>query len=177
LAGLDLAEGWVLGGLLAQPALYEKVREDISLSLFILLRPLAEVLVEYLENHGDLAACNLAEIASTLGDGELVRQAIQLERKASEWLDPNLSPSHVKMLAQSRGDRGLTIELVLHDSLKQLKDARGGEDPGVTADLGTDDANDTQPLTPEQQQLKELMGLVEKKARQGPDRSNVGLGR
>jgi hypothetical protein len=175
---LDKAEGLVLGALLAEPALYDKVREEMSILLFVKLRGLAASLIEFLENHSDPGECSLVEVTSELGDEELVRQAIELERTASEWLDPQMSPSHMKMLAQSRGDRGLTQEVVLRDSLKQLQEARGGEDPGVTADLDGPggEGGDGGEISEEERKLKELRGLVEKK-RRGEDLRNVGLGR
>ena len=69
LTGMLLAEAWVLGALLAEPALYGKIREEMNLGLFQYFRPLAEQVVEYQENSPELASCSLTEFISSL-DGE-----------------------------------------------------------------------------------------------------------
>ncbi len=146
LKGLDAAEGWLLGALLAQPPLYEKLRDEMSLTMFITFRALAERLLELFENHPDLAACSLAELISDLDNPLLVGEAIELERKTSDWLDPaNLSPSQLKLLKQSLDDRGQTLTTVAYDSLKELRSARGNEDPAIASDL---DANTIRPDIP-----------------------------
>ena len=150
LKGLDAAEGWLLGALLTQPALYEKVRNDLSLSLFQTFHALANVLIEYFDNHSDLAACSLAELTTTLEESgnaapsaasELVRQAIELEQKTSEWLEPsNLSPNHAKLLQLLTTDRGLTLETLVLDHLKELQSVRWGgkTDPAVDSDFAAE---------------------------------------
>ncbi len=96
LKGLDAAEAWLLGALLAQPPLYDSLREELSLTLFSTFQNLANVLIEYFDNHPDLAACTLAELSSTIDDPELLRQAIELEKKTADWLDPSqFSPAQV----------------------------------------------------------------------------------
>ncbi len=154
LKGLDAAEGWLLGALLAQPPLYEKLRDDLSLTLFITFHDLASHLIEYFDNHPDLSACTLAQIISDFdehdagGRGELVRDAIELEQKTSDWLDPaNFSPNQIKLLKQSVDDRGLTLAIVAQDFLHELRTTRAHEDPSITADLG--DADPTTPAAPE----------------------------
>lgn len=146
LKGIAAAEGWLLGTLLVQPVLYDKVREHLSLYLFETFRPLATVLLEYLENAGDLGECSLADLTAALeeqygGEGgaakDLVGQAIELEGRTADWLDPaHLSPNHAKLLQQLADDRGLTLESLLLDSMKELRSKRGMVDPQVAADLG-----------------------------------------
>ncbi|MGN6369985.1 MAG: DNA primase [Phycisphaerae bacterium] len=144
LKGLDAAEGWLLGALLAQPTLYDKLRDDLSLTLFITFRDLASHLIEYFDNHPDLTTCTLAQIISDFDEHvdassapELVREAIELEQKTSDWLDPaNLSPNQIKMLKQSADERGLTLANVAQDSLQELRTARNPEDPSIASDLG-----------------------------------------
>ena len=151
LKGLDAAEGWLLGALLTQPPLYDKLRDDLSLTLFITFHDLASHLIEYFDNHPDLSTCTLAQIISDFdehGAGELVRDAIELEQKTSDWLDPaNFSPNQVKLLKQSVDDRGLSLPNVAQDSLHELRTTRAHEDPSITADLG--DADPTAPPAPE----------------------------
>ncbi|HUO10115.1 MAG TPA: DNA primase [Phycisphaerae bacterium] len=137
LKGLDAAEGWLLGALLAQPPLYEKLRDELSLTLFVTFQDLAAHLLEYFESHTDLTACSFAQLISDLENPELVREAIELEQKTSDWLDPsNLSPNQIKLLKQSVDDRGLTLGGVAQDSLAELRNARRHEDPSIAADLG-----------------------------------------
>jgi DNA primase catalytic core len=146
LKGTAAAEGWLLGALLVQPVLYEKVRDHLSLYLFETFRPLATVLLEYLENAGDLGECSLADLTAALeeqygGEGgsakDLVGQAIELESRTADWLEPShLSPNHAKLLQQLADDRGLTLESLLLDSMKELRSKRGMVDPQVAADLG-----------------------------------------
>jgi hypothetical protein len=109
----------------------------------------------------------------------LVRQAIELERLTSDWLEPQLSPQHVKMLKQSGQDRGLTLELVLRDSLRELHRERGAEDPAVALDLGEEapaEAGDESADTKEEGEAKELKGFLDRRAKRGGDLGHVGLG-
>ncbi len=144
LKGFDAAEGWLLGALLVQPPLFEKMRHDLSLSLFQTFRELATDLLEFLDNHHDLTEVTLADIINHLqesleGDqgAEVTRQAIELERKTSDWQEPGqLSPNHVKLLKHLTEDRGLTLASLAADSLKELQSVRGSADPNVEADFG-----------------------------------------
>jgi hypothetical protein len=161
--------------------MYLKVRDEISLNLFVTFQRLASVVIEYLESHDDPSVCKLADLTTHLEDSELVRQAIELERKASDWLDPQFSPIHNKMLKHSAEDRGLSLEGVIRDSLRQLREERGDEDPGVTADLGPgegDGDGGAEPTDAEAKELEELMALVNRQRRgAGAGLGNVGLGR
>jgi DNA primase len=133
---LDAAEGWLLGALLVQPPLYDTARESLTLNLFTCFRPLATVLLEYLDNHPDLASVQLAELTTMLEEPELVRQAIELEARTADWLEPaSLSPASAKLVQQCADDRGLSLAGLLADALKELQAARGGVDPNVEADL------------------------------------------
>ena len=71
-----------------------------------------------------------------------MRQAIELEAKTADWLEPaNLSPNNAKMLQNLTADRGLSLESLAHDSLKELQNGRlngGTADPNVDADFGGD---------------------------------------
>jgi DNA primase len=141
---LDAAEGWLLGGLLVQPPLYEGVKHDLMLGLFECFRDLATLLLEYLENHSDLAECTLADFTATLEEaageagGELTRQAIELEQRTADWKEPgNLSPASAKLVQQLADDRGLSVEMLIRDSLKELHAARGTEDAAVEAEFGS----------------------------------------
>lgn len=143
LKGLAAAEGWVLGALLAQPLLYDKFRHDLSLSIFQTLTSLAANLIEYLENHPELSEITLADIINHLQElpdaaegAELSRQAIELERKIADWVEPaNFSPNHTKLLQHLTQDRGLSLESLARDSLMELQKARGTTDPQVEADF------------------------------------------
>ncbi|HEY4329047.1 MAG TPA: DNA primase [Phycisphaerae bacterium] len=140
LKGGDAAEGWLLGCLLVEPPLFGKVREDISLTLFKTFPALAAGLLEFFDNHQELADCSFSEIISTLQDmnAELVRQAIELEAKTADWLEPaNFSPNHTKMLQHLTKDRGMTLEILAQDSLKELRSTRSTTDPQVEADFAT----------------------------------------
>jgi DNA primase len=136
LKGLAAAEAWLLGAILAQPPLYDSLRDDLSLTLFHTFQPLASILIEYYDNHPDLAACSLAELTSAIDDPFLLRQVIELDKKTSDWLEPQFSPNQNKMLKQATDERGLTLASVANDSLKELRHARSIEDPAITADLG-----------------------------------------
>jgi DNA primase len=173
LKGFDAAEGWLLGCLLVQPALFESVRQDLSLNLFECFRPLASRLLEFFENHDDLAGCTLPELLHFLeeeGDAELVRQTIELEDKTGEWLEPsNLSPIHTKMLQHHYADRGLSLATLLRDSLKELQSSRGTTDPAVDSDFGQDGVGDSAgtpsgPADEESAALQELQSLVNKRS-------------
>jgi DNA primase len=155
LKGLAAAEGWVLGALLAQPLLYDKLRHDLSLSLFQALTSLAANLIEYLENHPELSDITLADLINHLQElpdptegAELSRQAIELERKTTDWLEPaNLSPNHAKLLQHLTQDRGLSLESLARDSLVELQKARGTTDPQVEADFA--EPADNPPAAPQ----------------------------
>jgi hypothetical protein len=136
LKGLAAAEAWLLGAILAQPVLYDSLREELSLTLFQTFQPLASLLIEYFDNQPELSACTLAELTNAIEDPALLRQAIELEKKTSDWLDPQFSPNQNKMLKQATDDRSLTLSGVARDSLRELRAARGVEDPAVAADLG-----------------------------------------
>ena len=152
LKGLDAAEGWLLGALLVEPPLFGKIRSEVSLTLFHSLENLATALLAYFDNHAELADCTLPEILHALresgGEGEsgeaagaeLVRQAIELEAKTADWLEPaNLSPQHAKLLQNLTKDRGLTLESLVRDSLKELQAARWAgatTDPQLDAEFG-----------------------------------------
>jgi len=186
LKGLAAAESWLLGALLVEPALYLKIRDDMSLNLFVTFHQLAGVLIEYLENHDDPNLCKLTDLTTQMedwGEGELIRQAIELEKKTSDWLDPQFSPLHNKMLKNSADDRGLSLESVIRDSLRQLHEARGNEDPNITADLGPQRKSEIEgeaSTDAEAKELEELKALVDRQKRRGGgggDLGNVGLGR
>jgi len=131
LKGLGVAEGWVLGCLLTEPPIYLNVRDELSVTLFAeeTLRPLANVVFEYLEGAADLHACNIADFCSHCEDETLVSQAIELEAATSDWLSPgNLSPEHAKLVTQLKNDLGRTCESKLRGALAELKAQRGGQD-------------------------------------------------
>ncbi|HVT80613.1 MAG TPA: hypothetical protein VHM90_08145, partial [Phycisphaerae bacterium] len=97
-------------------------------------------LLELLENHGELTELTLADILNFLqesdGGAELSRQAIELERKISDWQDPaHLSPNHIKLLTHLTQDRGLTPQSLATGALKELQSARGTTDPNVESDF------------------------------------------
>jgi len=174
LKGLDAAEGWFLGALLTQPTLYDQFRDELSLTLFLTFRNLAEVLLEYFDNHPDLSACSLAELTSDIENSELVRQAIELEQKTSDWLDPaNLSPAQLKLLKQSIDDRGQTLTTVAQDSLRELRTARYTEDPAISADLDSD--SPAAPPPTEDAALSDLMDSLKRRNAQGGNRRITGI--
>jgi len=181
LKGLAAAEGWVIGALLVVPGIYLKVRDEVSLNLFMTFRRLAEVVIEYMESHEDPSECTLVglttQIESGGGDQELVRQAIELEKKTSDWLDPQFSPMHNKMLKHAADDRGVSLEGVIRDSLEQLREERGDEDPGVMADLGPTGGGGGELVDGDAAALAALQGFIAKKAQKGGGLGNVGLGR
>jgi DNA primase len=174
LKGLAAAEGWLLGALLVKPTLYDTVREHLSLGLFEVFRPLATVVIEYLENAADLAECTLADLTATLeeqgaGGGadprtkELVRQAIELEGRTADWLEPsNLSPVHAKLVQQCADDRGLSLEMLVGDSLKELQAVRGTVDPNVAADFGEEQATVPPPSKSGESQLAKDFDEIKK---------------
>lgn len=82
LVGPAAVEGWVLGTLLTEPPLYATIREEMHLDLFVHFRPLAEALIEYLENAPDLAACSLSDFVAALTDNAAAGTAIRLQRDA-----------------------------------------------------------------------------------------------
>ena len=129
-------------------------------------------------NHGDLSTCSLAEIAAHLEEstgGDLVRQAIELEALATEWLDPaNLSPNHAKMLQHMTADRGITLESIAHDALRELQAARWGgkTDPLLDREFAT--SSETPPVAIEEAALRELQNLISRKA-QAPSQRNTNF--
>jgi DNA primase len=143
LKGLAAAEGWLLGALLVEPPMLDKFRHELTLTLFQTFTPLAAALLEYFENHSELADCTLPDIIGALQEtdeahaDELVRQAVELEARTADWLDPaHLSPDHAKLLQHLTADRGLTLETLAREWLKELQAARGTVDPRVEADFG-----------------------------------------
>jgi DNA primase len=172
LKGLSAAEGWLLGALLTRPPMYETLRDQVSLSLFETFHALAAALIEYFDNHGEMGACSLAELAayleeSHLGGSQLVRQAIELESLAADWLEPaNLSPIHAKMLLNLTADRGVTLESVAHDALRELQQARwgGNADPALAEEFDALPEEPAPTLCTDDAALKELQALVTKKA-------------
>jgi DNA primase len=128
LLGLDAAEAWVLGSLLAEPALYATVRDDIALSLFspACLQPLAHKLLEYFEDTHELSACSIADFISTIEETTLVNQAIQLEELSSAWLiAAEISPALQKVVKSQQADMGRSNSRKLVDCLHELIKARG----------------------------------------------------
>jgi DNA primase len=77
----DLAEGWVLGALLAQPELYDTVRDEMTAERFRVHQALAGHVIEYLDNAAELSLCSLAEFCSDLVQGPLVGEAIMLQEE------------------------------------------------------------------------------------------------
>jgi len=62
---------------------------------------------------------------------------VELEARTADWLDPaHLSPDHAKLLQHLTADRGLTLESLAREWLKELQAARGTVDPQVEADFG-----------------------------------------
>jgi len=179
LKGLAAAEAWFIGALLVRPAAYEKLREEISLSLFETFRPLAEQLLDFWENTGDLESCSLADLTTMLEERgeaetaqrgeapqtqELIRQAIELEARMSDWLDPSsLSPQSVKLMHQLNADRGMSLESLAADSLRELRAVRGGEDAAVAREFGAPIAIDPGG-SPEEKELQTLRELVARRA-------------
>jgi DNA primase len=187
LKGQDAAEGWLLGALLVEPPLFGKVRGEIGLSLFRTLAKLAAGLLEYFDNHAELADCTLPEILNTLreagGEGEagesagaeLVRQAIELEARTADWLEPaNLSPEHAKLLQHLSKDRGLTLEMLARDSLRELQAARWGgatTDPQVEAEFA--EGKKEEATGAEAELLKEIQ-QIQQRNRTGGNRRVIG---
>ncbi len=155
LKGLAAAEGWLLGALLVRPILYNSLRDDLSLSLFETFNPLATFLLEYFDHHHELDQCTLADLTNALEEldtpptppghpdlrAELVRQTLELEAKTADWLEPaSLSPNHAKLLQHLTADRGLTLESLAHDSLKELQSTRwsgADSDPILESDFSS----------------------------------------
>ncbi len=133
-----LAEAWLLGALLAKPPLYSALREELTLSLFFTHHALANALLEYLDNHPDLAGeggggASLADFLSVIDElpiaSDLIRQAIDLEARAADWLEPaNLSPNNLKLVQQSIADRGLSLESLATGALQELRTLRTPKD-------------------------------------------------
>jgi hypothetical protein len=143
LRGLALAEADLLGAILVEPVLFEKVRQDVMLGMFETFAGLAGALMEYFENQSELAECKLPEILSVLeetaeaGRTELVRQAVELEARTADWVESaNLSPAHVKLLEHLTKDRGVSLETLARDAIRELQAARGKVDMRAEADLG-----------------------------------------
>ena len=190
LKGPDAAEGWLLGALLVEPPLFGKVRGEIGLTLFRTLAKLAGGLLEYFDNHAELADCTLTEIINSLresgGDGEagviageeLVRQAIELEAKTADWLEPaNFSPQHTKMLQHMSKDRGLTLEMLARDSLKELQSARWGGttmDPAVEAEFGEAGKAVASDVPADEAALRKEIEQIQKRNSGGGNRRVIG---
>ncbi len=123
LKGGSVSEAWVLGALLADPKLFDRVRDQLDAQLFAVdcLRPMALVLIEYLENASDLGDCSLADFISLTNNQELVRQAIELEAFASDWLQASgISPASEKLVKQFHEDAGKVLEHPLLGGLRDL---------------------------------------------------------
>ena len=143
LTGLATAEAWVLGSLLADPKLYDKVREELSLTLFApdCLQPLASALLEYFESATDLSTCTLADFTSTLADPHLSNQAIQLETLSVDFANPsNFSPEIERVVRSQQSDMGRSLERRLIDSLKELLTRRPADASPSEAPLSDDES-------------------------------------
>ncbi len=117
------SEAWVLGLLLADPTLYEIVREELTVQLFSpdALKALAIVLIEYLENSSDLADCSLADFLSHLNNNELMRQTIELETLMSDWLTgAGLSPEQEKLVKHFHNETGRNLKDPLVGAVRDL---------------------------------------------------------
>lgn len=134
LSGRAAAEGWVLGALLTQPSLYIRVREEMDLGLFGIFRPLAERIMEYLENAPELASCSLTDFCALLPpeDGEWLSQAIRLQQEveASGDAAQNLIDGWKRLAEQRQQER---VEKVGDDKdvfAKNLEALRGQQARG-----------------------------------------------
>ena len=103
LRGKAKAEAWVLGALLTQPMLYEGVKDDLNTEMFATFTLLAERVMEYLENAGELEGCTLADFVASVNDDKLAGQGIG-----------------VQMMAEAGG----RIEQLLADGCKALADSQ-----------------------------------------------------
>ena len=126
LVGGALCEAWVLGALLTDPTLYDRVREDVILDRFAAFRLLAERIFGYLEHFTGLADANLADFISQLAEPELVAQAIRVQSEVE--VGGNVEKSLVdgwRWLADgpASGSRAGFLE-----SIKSLRE-KGGENP------------------------------------------------
>jgi DNA primase len=161
----DTAEAWLLGALLAKPPIYSALREDLTLSLFFTYHALANALLEYLDNHPDLSGeagggASLADFLSSIDDlpiaPQLSRQAIELEARASDWVEgANLSPNNLKMLQQSLADRGLSLDSLATGALQELRATRSPKDAldALSEESPTPDPTPADPLTAALQQI------------------------
>lgn len=117
------AEAWVLGVLLVEPKLYDEVRDQINAQLFAIdcLRPLALVLIEYLDNASELDQCSLADFISMINNGDLVRQAIEIESLMNDWLNgAGLSPAQEKLLKHLHAESNRSLRDPLLGALQEL---------------------------------------------------------
>jgi DNA primase len=85
----EKAQRWILGIMLADPALYAEIRDDWSLELFTpgTMQSAAAALVEYLDGAAQLRACTLSEFVSLQQDDAVIQMAIALEREADKITD------------------------------------------------------------------------------------------
>jgi DNA primase len=176
LKGLAAAEAWLLGAILVEPPLFERLRSDLALHLFQTFPFLAAALLEYFENCGDLADCTLPDILAVLQESsepqnaELVRQAVELEARTADWLDPaHLSPTNAQLVQHLTADRGLSLESLARDSIQELQTARGQRDPRVEADFG--DAQTPPPnsgnIDPEAEMMRQIQKIQQRNAAGG----------
>jgi hypothetical protein len=110
-SGRELAEAWLIGCLLVQPAIYLAMREEIILELFHHHRLLAARLLEIWE---DNPTPTIAEVVAALEDPGLVSEAIRLERSIDDWQTASRLPN-------GAASRGVTVESMARDVLETLK--------------------------------------------------------
>ncbi len=124
MGGKEVGQRWLLGCLLNQPSLYAKFREDIRLEIFPDCQLVAAALIEFWEGHGDLDACTLGELTSTIGDPDLVRQAITMESAIDQMMNPDVSTLTAQAVKSSMSSRGVTVESTARDLIVVLLKAQ-----------------------------------------------------
>lgn len=173
LTGLPRTESTILGCLLIEPVLYERVRDAISADLFDeqTFRPLAVALFEYLENSGDLAQCSVSEFVGLAEDGWVSGQAAAIAGNMESVINRDgISAQHQKMIQQFQEEAGRTMEELLITSLHYLREKRAGD-----GSLGNDPADES--LSEEERQLRDLQAKTKARDTRGGNQRGFGLDR
>ncbi len=133
--GTVAVEAKILGALLTQPTVFMQVREDNDTEICFApdgMQPLAEKVLEYLDNAMELAACSLADFLSFLGDSPLLVQAIQVQQQADGLEQHERAVKDgLRLLAGIRGQGGSVTGDNPADLLRLAQDRKAREAQGA----------------------------------------------